>query len=127
MSQINNSKNFQLSLQRASALATSRGDSYLTGEHLLFGLTEEPSVVALLKAFDVDGRQLQAQLLDELDRLLPPQANRLSQTARPLLATEAVQASIRRGAMYAQQANQPELDGVYVLLGLLAQEESIAF
>lgn len=126
MSQINNSKNFQLSLQRASALATSRGDSYLTGEHLLFGLTEEPSVLALFKAFDVDNRQLQAQLLEELDRLLPPQANRLSQTPRQMMPTEAVQASIRRGAMYAQQANQPELDGVYVLLGLLAQEESVA-
>lgn len=126
MPNMSNSKEFQLSLQRAAALANSRKDSYITGEHLLYGLTEEASVSPLFRELKIDVSELQVRLLEELDRLLENPTNRFLQTQREMEPTEVVNKSIQRGVMYAHAANKVELEGLYVLMGLLDQEESAA-
>lgn len=119
---------FQLleSLQRAQSLLERRNDSYFTGEHLLYGLLDDPTVAPLFKACEVDRPELERTLLEEMAVLYDATANASRRKDQAPRQTDIVHKSMLRGAQLALNAGRLEMDGMDVVLGLLEMEESTA-
>lgn len=113
------------SMRRAQSLLERRNDSYFTGEHLLYGLLEDPSIAPLFEACQVDRQELKRSLLEEISRLHDSIAKPHNQRHTPH-QTEVVHRSMARGAQFAISGGRREIEGIDVLLGLLEMEESVA-
>ena len=113
------------SMRRAQSLLERRNDSYFTGEHLLYGLLEDPSVLPLFDACEVDRQDLKRNLLEEISRLYDSLARPAGQRYSPQ-QTEVVHRAMTRGAQFAVSGGRREIEGIDVLLGLLDMEESVA-
>ena len=113
------------SMHRAQSLLERRNDIYFTGEHLLYGLLDDPSVAPLFSACEVNRAELEKSLLLEIATLYDDTTSpsRSGQAARQ---TDVVHKSMMRGAQFALNAGRLEMDGMDVLLGLLEMEESVA-
>ena len=127
MPEFSNSKEFHLSLQRAQLFATQRGENFLMPEHLLVGLIDDPTVIPLLQAFQIKPSELKQKLIEELDIVLRHNDTRApSYGERNLMLTPQAASVIARGKQYAASGNRSELEGIFVLVGILGLEESTA-
>lgn len=121
---MNQSDDLQDSLNRAIALARSRNDGYVTGEHLVYGLLTNVTLAPLLKRCQIDTKELGRRLLLEMDQT-SPLPGRSAPSREPSLTTM-VQRVILQANRHAQTARRAQTCGMDLLLALLEQEESVA-
>jgi len=117
------SPNLEHTLHRAIGEANQRNHEFATLEHLLFGLLNDQDAVAVLRACDVNVRQLRAEIKAYLDVELDNIKGDQSGEASP---TTGFQRVIQRAILHVQSSGREEVTGANVLIALFSERESHA-
>ncbi|MCC5811989.1 MAG: ATP-dependent Clp protease ATP-binding subunit ClpA [Ectothiorhodospiraceae bacterium] len=115
------SKELEFTLNLAFKEAREKRHEFLTVEHLLLALTDNPTAVGVLKACGADLVQLKQELeafLEETTPLLPPDDSRETQ---PTLGFQRV---LQRAILHVQSAGIKEVTGANVLVAIFSEQES---
>ncbi|MCK8515714.1 ATP-dependent Clp protease ATP-binding subunit ClpA [Methylonatrum kenyense] len=115
------SKELEFTLNLAFKEAREKRHEFLTVEHLLLALTDNPTAVGVLKACGADLERLKKDLetfLDETTPLLPPDDSRETQ---PTLGFQRV---LQRAILHVQSAGIKEVTGANVLVAIFSEQES---
>ncbi len=111
------SRNLQLCLHKAQALASERNHDYATLEHLLLALTEDQDAVAVMRACGIDLDQLRKSLADYLDNELSNLVVNRNEDPKP---TASFQRVVQRAAIHVQSSGRQEVTGANVLVALFS-------
>jgi ATP-dependent Clp protease ATP-binding subunit ClpA len=115
------SRNLEMSLRRALALANGRQHELATLEHLLMALVDDEDAAAVLEACAVEVDRLRAGLNDYLDHELTSLVVDGEVDAKP---TAGFQRVIQRAAIHVQSSGRSEVTGANVLAALFSARES---
>ena len=117
------SKELEFSLNQAFKEARSKHHEYMTVEHLLLSLLDNPTAARVLRACGVDSDRLRREIgafIDETTPLLPADAHRETQ---PTLGFQRV---LQRAVFHVQSAGKKEVSGANVLVALFSEQDSQA-
>lgn len=117
------SKELEHSLNAAFKYAHDRRHEYITVEHLLLAMLDNPSAVEVLKACGGNLEQLRRELvqfLDETTPLLPPGMSRETQ---PTLGFQRV---LQRAVFQVQSSGKKEVTGANILVAIFSEQDSHA-
>ncbi|MGD8709205.1 MAG: ATP-dependent Clp protease ATP-binding subunit ClpA [Ectothiorhodospiraceae bacterium] len=117
------SKELEFTLNLAFKEARDKRHEFLTVEHLLLALTDNPAALEVLRACGVEVDQLRKDLeafLDETTPLLPPNDTRETQ---PTLGFQRV---LQRAILHVQSSGKKEVTGANVLIAIFSEQESQA-
>ncbi len=117
------SKELEFTLNLAFKEARDKRHEFLTVEHLLLALTDNPAALEVLRACGVDLDALRKDLeafLDETTPLLPPDDNRETQ---PTLGFQRV---LQRAILHVQSSGRKEVSGANVIIAIFSEQESQA-
>jgi ATP-dependent Clp protease ATP-binding subunit ClpA len=117
------SKELEFTLNLAFKEAREKRHEFLTVEHLLLALTDNPAALEVLRACGADLDQLRKELetfLDETTPLLPPNDTRETQ---PTLGFQRV---LQRAILHVQSSGKKEVTGANVLVAIFSEQESQA-
>ncbi len=117
------SKELEFTLNFAFKEAREKRHEFMTVEHLLLALLDNPTVVEVLRACGADLDRLKKDLggfLEETTPLLPPHDPRETQ---PTLAFQRV---LQRAVFHVQSAGNKEVTGANVLVAIFSEQESQA-
>ncbi|MBB4286800.1 ATP-dependent Clp protease ATP-binding subunit ClpA [Roseospira goensis] len=118
------SRNLEMSLHRALALAAERNHEYATLEHLLLSLVDDQDAVAVLKACSVSTERLREQLTAFVDTELNGLVvDRLDGDPKP---TAGFQRVVQRAAIHVQSSGREQVTGANILVAIFAERESHA-
>ncbi|MDN3518602.1 ATP-dependent Clp protease ATP-binding subunit ClpA [Aquisalimonas lutea] len=115
------SKELEFTLNLAFKEAREKRHEFLTVEHLLLALTDNPTAVNVLRACGANLEGLKKDLesfLDETTPLLPPNDSRETQ---PTLGFQRV---LQRAILHVQSAGIKEVTGANVLVAIFSEQES---
>lgn len=117
------SKSLEMTLNLVLSKAKEKRHEFMTVEHLLLALIENPEAAELLVACGANLQRLHAGLgilIDETSRRVP-----LGQELN-IQPTSAFHRVLQRAVIQAQSAGKTEVNGANVLIAILAEEESQA-
>ena len=117
------SKELEFTLNLAFKEARDKRHEFLTVEHLLLALTDNPSALEVLRACEADLETLRQDLeafLDETTPLLPANDNRETQ---PTLGFQRV---LQRAILHVQSSGKKEVSGANVIVAIFSEQESQA-
>ncbi|MEE8342885.1 MAG: ATP-dependent Clp protease ATP-binding subunit ClpA [Gammaproteobacteria bacterium] len=117
------SKELELTLNLAFKEAREKRHEFMTVEHLLLSLLDNPTAAEVLRACGADMENLKQDLenfLVETTPLLPPNDNRETQ---PTLGFQRV---LQRAVFHVQSAGKKEVTGANVLVAIFSEQESQA-
>ncbi len=117
------SKELEGSLNTAFKKARERNHEFMTVEHLLLALCDNPSSVDVLRACGANIEALRkdiSEFLDETTPLLPPNDERETQ---PTLGFQRV---LQRAVFHVQSSGKNEVSGANVLVAIFSEQESQA-
>ncbi len=117
------SKELEFTLNLAFKEAREKRHEFLTVEHLLLALTDNPSALEVLRACGTDLDALRQDLeafLDETTPLLPLNDNRETQ---PTLGFQRV---LQRAILHVQSSGRKEVSGANVVVAIFSEQESQA-
>ncbi|MGA7801896.1 MAG: ATP-dependent Clp protease ATP-binding subunit ClpA [Gammaproteobacteria bacterium] len=117
------SKELEFTLNLAFKEARDKRHEFMTVEHLLLALLDNPTASEVLRACGSDIEQLKGELakfLDETTPLLPPNDNRETQ---PTLGFQRV---LQRAVFHVQSSGKKEVTGANVLVAIFSEQESQA-
>ncbi|WP_299439604.1 ATP-dependent Clp protease ATP-binding subunit ClpA [uncultured Rhodospira sp.] len=118
------SRNLEMSLHRALALAAERNHEYATLEHLLLALVDDQDATAVLKACSVEVERLREQLTTFVDNELNGLVvDRLDGDPKP---TAGFQRVVQRAAIHVQSSGREQVTGANILVAIFAERESHA-
>jgi ATP-dependent Clp protease ATP-binding subunit ClpA len=116
-------KELENALNQAFKRAREQLHEFMTVEHLLLALLDNPSAADILKACGADLNELRQDLitfLDETTPLLPPSEERETQ---PTLGFQRV---LQRAVFHVQSSGKREVSGANVLVAIFSEQESQA-
>jgi len=116
-------KDLETSLNRAFKDAREKNHEFMTVEHLLLVLLDNPSATEVLKACGADIDKLRDELVDFIDEttpLLPPNDER---DIQPTLGFQRV---LQRAVFHVQSSGKREVTGANVLVAIFSEQESQA-
>ena len=117
------SKELEFTLNAAFKQARDRRHEYMTVEHLLLCLLDNPSAAKVLRACGADAERLRrevARFIDETTPLIGPKDSRETQ---PTLGFQRV---LQRAVFHVQSAGRKEVTGANVLVALFSEQDSQA-
>jgi ATP-dependent Clp protease ATP-binding subunit ClpA len=117
------SKELEFTLNLAFKEAREKRHEFMTVEHLLLALLDNPTAAEVLKSCGADIEKLKKELtafLDETTPLLPSQDNRETQ---PTLGFQRV---LQRAVFHVQSSGKKEVTGANVLVAIFSEQESQA-
>ncbi|MEJ2643590.1 MAG: ATP-dependent Clp protease ATP-binding subunit ClpA [Gammaproteobacteria bacterium] len=117
------SKELEFTLNLAFKEARDKRHEFMTVEHLLLALLDNPTASEVLRACGADIEQLKnelAKFLDETTPLLPPNDSRETQ---PTLGFQRV---LQRAVFHVQSSGKKEVTGANVLVAIFSEQESQA-
>jgi ATP-dependent Clp protease ATP-binding subunit ClpA len=117
------SKNLEISLHRAMAIAKKHRHEYATLEHLLFALIDDPDAVSVMRGCGINLVDIKKNLGDFLETELSSLVVEDLEEARP---TAGFQRVIHRAAIHVQSAGKSEVTGANVLVALFSERDSHA-
>jgi len=117
------SKNLEISLHRALALAKKYRHEYATLEHLLYALTDDPDASAVMRGCGIALPDIKKHISDFLESELTSLVVEELEEARP---TAGFQRVIHRAAIHVQSAGKNEVTGANVLVALFSERDSHA-
>ena len=110
-------------LHRAIHLAKERSHEYVTLEHLLLSLAEDADASDVMRACNVNLKELRESVISFLDETLTHLITSEAEEAKP---TPSFTRVIQRAAIHVQSAGKEEVTGANVLVALFAERESHA-
>ncbi len=117
------SKNLEISLHRALAMAKKYRHEYATLEHLLFALSDDPDASSVMRGCGVDLDQIKKNLMEFLENELASLVVTEVEEAKP---TAGFQRVIHRAAIHVQSSGKHEVTGANVLVALFSERDSHA-
>ncbi|OYV62948.1 MAG: ATP-dependent Clp protease ATP-binding subunit ClpA, partial [Acidiphilium sp. 21-62-4] len=117
------SKNLEISLHRALALAKKYRHEYATLEHLLYALTDDPDASAVMRGCGISLPDIKKHISQFLDNELISLIVDDIEESRP---TAGFQRVIHRAAIHVQSSGRDEVTGANVLVALFSERESHA-
>ena len=117
------SKELEFTLNLAFKEARDKRHEFLTVEHLLLALTDNPAALEVLRACGADLDALRKDLeafVDETTPLLPANDNRETQ---PTLGFQRV---LQRAILHVQSSGKKEVSGANVVVAIFSEQESQA-
>jgi ATP-dependent Clp protease ATP-binding subunit ClpA len=117
------SKELEFTLNEAFKRARDRHHEYMTVEHLLLALLDNPSAVTVLHACAVDTDELRREVADFIEQttpLIPDSENRETQ---PTLGFQRV---LQRAVFHVQSSGKQEVTGANVLVAIFSEQDSQA-
>ncbi len=117
------SKELEFTLNRAFSEARDKRHEFMTVEHLLLALLDNPAAAEVLRACGADLNQLKRELekfLEETTPLLAPTDLRETQ---PTLGFQRV---LQRAVLHVQSSGNKEVTGANVLVAIFSEQESQA-
>ncbi|MCG6936045.1 MAG: AAA family ATPase, partial [Proteobacteria bacterium] len=116
-------KELESALNQAFKRARDLQHEFMTVEHLLLALLDNPTAVEILNACGADLKELRRDLvtfIDETTPLLPPDDERETQ---PTLGFQRV---LQRAVFHVQSSGKREVSGANVLVAIFSEQESQA-
>lgn len=117
------SKNLEISLHRALAIAKKHRHEYATLEHLLYALIDDPDAVSVMRGCGINLADIKKNLGSFLETELNSLVVEEVEEARP---TAGFQRVIHRAAIHVQSAGKSEVTGANVLVALFSERDSHA-
>ncbi|HEB96911.1 MAG TPA: ATP-dependent Clp protease ATP-binding subunit ClpA [Sedimenticola thiotaurini] len=117
------SKELEFTLNLAFKQARERHHEYMTVEHLLLALLDNPTAAKVLRACGADVEKLRRQIdqfIEENTPLLPDDAERETQ---PTLGFQRV---LQRAVFHVQSSGREEVTGANVLVAIFSEQDSQA-
>ncbi len=117
------SKELEFTLNRAFKEAREKHHEYMTVEHMLLSLLDNPAAVKVLRACGADAERLRREItafIDETTPLIPAHEERDTQ---PTLGFQRV---LQRAVFHVQSAGKKEVTGANVLVALFSEQDSQA-
>ena len=117
------STNLEQTLHHALSYASLKKHEFITLEHLLLALTDDPDAVAVLKACGIDIEELQTALKRYIDEDL---SNLIREDITEPRPTTAFQRVLQRAAIHVQSSGREEVNAANILVALFSEQESPA-
>ena len=117
------SKDLELSISQAYHTARSKRHEFLTVEHLLLALLDNPSAREVLDACGVDLKSLGQQLGEILDETIPVLSAGDQRDTQPTVGFQRV---LQRALYHVQSAERKEVLGANVLVAMFGEKDSHA-
>ncbi len=117
------SKELEFTLNRAFKEARDKHHEYMTVEHMLLSLLDNPAAAKVLRACGADQERLRREItafIDETTPLIPANEERDTQ---PTLGFQRV---LQRAVFHVQSAGKKEVTGANVLVALFSEQDSQA-
>jgi len=117
------SKELEFTLNRAFKEAREKHHEYMTVEHMLLSLLDNPAAAKVLRACGADADRLRREItafIDETTPLIPPNEERDTQP------TLGFQRLLQRAVFHVQSAGKKEVTGANVLVALFSEQDSQA-
>ena len=117
------SKELEFTLNRAFKEARDKHHEYMTVEHMLLSLLDNPAAAKVLRACGADSERLRREItafIDETTPLIPANEDRDTQ---PTLGFQRV---LQRAVFHVQSAGKKEVTGANVLVALFSEQDSQA-
>ena len=117
------SKELEFTLNRAFKEAREKHHEYMTVEHMLLSLLDNPAAAKVLRACGADSERLRREItafIDETTPLIPANEDRDTQ---PTLGFQRV---LQRAVFHVQSAGKKEVTGANVLVALFSEQDSQA-
>jgi len=117
------SKELEFSLNIAFRDAREKRHEYMTVEHLLLALLDNPNAQSALKACSADLEKLRRELTTFIDQTTPIISDQDKKDTQPTLGFQRV---LQRAIFQAQSSEQAEVSGANVLIAIFNEQESHA-
>jgi len=117
------SKDLEQTLSQAFQQAREKQHEFMTVEHLLWALLDNPTVQQMLLAMGVDIARLRLELETHLDESQPVLADNDHRETQPSLGFQRV---LQRAVFHVQSSNKAEVTGANVLVAIFGEQESHA-
>ena len=117
------SRDLERSISKAYRHARDMRHEFLTVEHLLLGLLENPSAQEVLSACNADLEQLEVDLRDVLSETVPELPEEDQRDTQPTLGFQRV---LQRALYHVQSAGKSEVLGANVLVAMFGEKDSHA-
>ncbi|MTW20420.1 ATP-dependent Clp protease ATP-binding subunit ClpA [Allochromatium palmeri] len=117
------SKELEFTLNRAFKEARTKHHEYMTVEHMLLSLLDNPTAAKVLRACGADAERLRREIatfIEETTPLIPSNEDRDTQ---PTLGFQRV---LQRAVFHVQSAGKKEVTGANVLVALFSEQDSQA-
>ena len=117
------SSSLEKALHQALTFANERAHEYATLEHLLLALLDDKDSAAVMRACNVNVRQLKQTVTEYIDTELENLITGYDEDAKP---TSGFQRVIQRAVIHVQSSGREEVTGANVLIAIFAERESHA-
>lgn len=117
------SKELEFTLNLAFKEAREKRHEFLTVEHLLLALTDNPVAAAVLRACGADLEQLRRDLITFLEETTPLLPLNDTRETQPTLGFQRV---LQRAILHVQSSGKTEVTGANVLVAIFSEQESQA-
>ena len=117
------SKDLELTLSHAFKFAKEKRHEFMTVEHLLLSLLDNPQAAEVLRACGSDNEKLRqeiTQFIDQTTPVIPPSETRETQ---PTLGFQRV---LQRAVLHVQSSGKKEVTGANVLVAIFSERDSQA-
>ena len=116
-------KELEFTLNMAFKAAREKRHEFMTVEHLLLALTENPTAAEVLRACGVNVATLSKQLREFIDENTPLIPDGDSRDTQPTLGFQRV---LQRAVFHVQSSGKKEVTGANVLVAIFGEQESHA-
>ena len=113
----------EVSLHLAFVGARQKGHEFITVEHLLLALLDNPSAVSTLRACGVELEKLRLDLTQFIEEHSPVTNGKNDVDTQPTLGLQRV---IQRAILHVQSAGKKEVNGANVLVAIFGEKDSHA-
>ena len=113
----------EVSLHMAFVEARQKQHEFITVEHLLLAMLDNPSAAEVLKACGVDLEELRGVLVDFIGEHTPRLAPHSDADTQP---TQGFQRVIQRAILHVQSSGRKEVNGANVLVAIFGEKDSHA-
>jgi ATP-dependent Clp protease ATP-binding subunit ClpA len=117
------SKELEFTLNQAFKEARAKRHEYMTVEHLLLCLIDNPTAAKVLRACGADNERLRADVVTFIDETTPLIAESDERETQPTLGFQRV---LQRAVFHVQSAGKKEVTGANVLVALFSEQDSQA-
>ncbi|MCG6942580.1 MAG: ATP-dependent Clp protease ATP-binding subunit ClpA [Thiohalocapsa sp.] len=117
------SKELEFTLNHAFKEAREKRHEYMTVEHLLLCLLDNPTAAKVLRACGADGEKLRRDIATFIDETTPLIAEGDARETQPTLGFQRV---LQRAVFHVQSAGKKEVTGANVLVALFSEQDSQA-
>jgi ATP-dependent Clp protease ATP-binding subunit ClpA len=116
-------KELEFTLNMAFKATRDKRHEFMTVEHLLLALTENPTATEVLRACGVDIPKLSRQLMEFIEQNTPVLPEGDNRDTQPTLGFQRV---LQRAVFHVQSSGKKEVNGANVLVAIFGEQESHA-